>query len=198
MKPNLSNKDSLRIIEEMILTARGDLATDGGKYFLLWGYLILISSLIHFTLLITELKNSFDIGLVWGIAMCIGILVSFIWGYKDSKKQLVKTYMSEVNKKIWVGFTLFLFVLIFFSLENSIKYIYPSISLVYLFALYISSTLYQIKWMYISVLIGLICVICYKFVPLTYYPLVMAVLMLSGNIIPGYIIQYRAKKSTDA
>ncbi len=195
MKKNLTHEESLTIIQEMIGTARGNLYLGGGKFFLLWGYLITLASLFHFCILMfTPDKTSF-IGYFWIATTIIGFIISFYMGYKDRKKALVKTIASTLNTKIWMGFGVCVVLILFSPIIQNNWLVYPAISTVYIYALYLSVAIYRFKEMRSLVLICLICLLLYSYLPFLYYPLVMAAIMFFGNIMPGHIIRSKTKKN---
>lgn len=195
MKQNLLHEESLNIIQEMIVQARGNLSKGEGKHFLLWGYIIAFSSLAHFCIASFLPQFATHIGYIWLTTTVLGFITSFIWGYRDRQKELVRTFMSDINGKVWIGFAIGVFLIYFFPIFKNLWYIYPSISVLYIYALFLSASIYKFKWMLLSVAIGFVCVILYKFVPYIYYPLLMAIIMLVGNIIPGHIISHKAKRN---
>src|SRR6218665_3566675 len=92
--------ESLEIINGMINTAKNKLADDG---FLLifWGWLIFSASLIQYIAILI----SFPYGeWVWKIFIPTGIAVSIIYGFKQQKKNKVRTYMDSYLGYSWTAF----------------------------------------------------------------------------------------------
>lgn len=192
MESKFSHEDSLKVINDMISTAKGNLHDGAGNSFLLWGYITFFAALAHFALInFTDLEQG-KTGIVWLFAMAIGGIISFVMSRRDAKKVIVFTYTDFVVSRVWLGFIVCILLILFFARIGWGTY--PAITFLYMFALYVSAVAYRIKWMYIQVALCLVCVILYKFVPLTYYPLIMALAMLVGNIAPGHLLNSKAKK----
>lgn len=195
MEKQFNQEDSMLLIRQMIEQAKGKIEKGDGKYFVLWGYIITIACIAHY--LSYKLGGLDKLSLsafIWGIPTSIGIIVSVIFAWKDSKKQTVKTYVSTMTNHIWIGFACSCLLI---SLLLSGKYgvfIYPAISLVYVYAVFLSASALHLRGMYVSAAICLVCVILYRFIPFSEYPLIMAAMLLCGNLIPGYMINYLAKR----
>ena len=194
MKQNFNEQDSLRIISDMISTARGNIQRGAGKYFIMWGYLVFLASLLHFLLDKYAEPRASGYGIIWLGIMVIGIITSIIMRCKESGRTKVITYTDSIVSRIWVGFIVSLITIMVLLNGKMGWYIYPAITFTYTFALYISAVVYKFKWMYISVLISFVCVIAYKYISFDYYPLLMGLVILVGNIIPGHYLNYKAKQ----
>ena len=198
-KNSINNKNEhekeLSLIFSMINTAKGNLNKGSGTLFILWGYLVCATSLIHFLLLMfAPLEYKGQTGMIWLPMMLIGFIVTMIIVKKKSNQVITKTYIDTIVQKIWIGFMVAL-ILIMILLNGKLGwYIYPSISFIYTFALYVSSVAYRIQSMLVAVVVCLICTITYKFVDYHFYPLLMAMVMICGNILPGYYLNYKAKQ----
>lgn len=194
MEQNFNEQDSLRIINSMISTARGNIQKGAGKYFILWGYLVFLASLSLFLLDKFAEPRVGGYSIIWLGVMVIGIIASFTMGYKDSKKTKVITYTDSIVRRIWLGFIIGLIAIMVLLSGKMGWYIYPAITFTYTFALYITAVAYKFKWMFVSVLVCFICVILYKYIGFDYYPLLMALAIVVGNIAPGHYLNYKAKQ----
>lgn len=194
MEQNFNEQDSLRIINSMISTARGNIQKGAGKYFILWGYLVFLASLSLFLLDKFAEPRAGGYSIIWLAVMAIGIITSFIMGYKDSKTSKVITYTDSIVSRIWLGFIICLITIMVLLSGKMGWYIYPAITFTYTFALYITAVAYKFKWMFFSVLVCFVCVILYKYVGFDYYPLLMALVIVVGNIAPGHYLNYKAKQ----
>lgn len=43
----------------------------------------------------------------------------------------------------------------------------------------------------------MVCLLLYRVLPFNYYPLLMAMVMLAGDIVPGYYLNYKAKRENN-
>lgn len=195
MEKNFNQEDGMMVIRQMIDQAKGKLEKGDGKYFILWGYLVTIGCLLHYVSYKFYDFNPGYSAYIWGIPTGIGVIVSFYFGWKDSKRETVKTYISSMINRIWIGFACMAFLCSFLLMGKYGVFIYPAISLVYAYATYLSASAYRMKWMYISAAICFVCVVLYRFVPYAEYPILMAAMLICGNLIPGHIINYKARKN---
>lgn len=197
METNTFNEqESLKLINQMIGTARGNLEKGAGKYFILWGYVILIPSIFAFLVYLFKLSSLGPItNNIWFVAYIVGAVATVAFIIRDKKKTIVKTYVEPIIGGVWMGFgvgVFFLIVILMYTKQG--VYTYPSIVFLYTYALFISSRIYKLKWMNVSVVICFLSAISFLFLPFTYYPLVMAITMLCGNIIPGHLLNKLANK----
>lgn len=190
-----NEQDSLRIISNMISEARGNLQRGAGKYLILWGYIVFLASVLHFAAIMKDLQYGADMSnWIWLIATVIGAIITIVLIVKDRKQKLVSTYTDTITSSVWCAFGISAFTLAFLLSGKAGVYIYPAILFIYTFSLFISAKAYKFRWMYLPVVICITCVLSYKFIPFTYYPLPMAIAMLCGNIIPGHMLNKIAEK----
>lgn len=194
MEKQFNEQDGMVVIRQMIEQAKWKLEKGDGKYFVLWGYLVALTCIAHYvSYTFISPGNYVYSGYIWAVPMLIGAIISFYFGWKDSKKETVKTYIGTMVGRIWIGFAC-MSALISFMFAGHFM-IYTGISLVYAYAVYLSASAYRMKWMYISAAICAVCTILYRFIPHTEYPLLMAAMLICGNLIPGHVINYKARKN---
>lgn len=195
MEKEFNEQDSLRVISEMINTARGNLQKGAGKYFILWGYVIFVTTLLHLVFANSQADCNKEADKIWGVAYAIGFIMNFIFALKDRKNVLTLTYTDRIVNSIWIGFG-FAASSLGFMFGAKLKFdVYPMILVLYTAALFVSARAYRFQWMYIPVAICIFCVLSYKFIPTSYFPLPMGIALLSGNIVPGHILNYKAKRN---
>ena len=79
-------------------------------YFLLWGWVAILGNIGHFYLMeYTDYSYPFAI---WLISIPAWI-ISFIYGYHQSKKAKVKAYSDELIKWVWISFSFCLVIIVF-------------------------------------------------------------------------------------
>lgn len=188
----METNEAIALIENMIKSAKSDIK-DNGFYYMLWGYLVLISALIDFTMLMYEQENH---ALVWAIAMPLGAITSIIRGIQDKKKQVMQTYIDEMFKHLMVAFTISLVVVCFIMpmTQNNWRSFFPTLMVVYAFALFVSGGIIRFKPLqYGAITVWIMGSIAY-FMPYQYQLLLMAVAVLSGFVIPGHLLNIKFKK----
>ena len=183
----LSGEESLRIISEMIHTAKAAIK-DNGFFYLLWGWLVFVASLSQYVLL-TVLHSPYQ-DLPWAILMPFGAIVSVIYGRKQGKSRKVKTYVDHFMGFALVAFLVSLFTVLFFmGLKQSPELAYPLIMMVYGAWLFISGGALKFRPLLIGGGINWALSICSMFVPFQQQLLILALAVLLGYIIPGHMLK---------
>lgn len=195
MEKQFTKQESLSLINEMISTAKGEFSKGMGKQFLLWGYLITLASIANF--IMTKYKVSGGVyGYTWLGVMIIGVAASLIIGYYYSKEERVKSYTTRIVGAVWIGFIISIIAIMILLSGKNGWYIYPAITFLYTFSIYITAVALKFRWMYISIALCAVATIAYRFVPFEYYPLIMAFAMICGNIAPGHMISNINKRQS--
>lgn len=185
-KHQLSSEESMEIITRMIKTAQGNVKS-ASFYFLLWGWITIIASAGQFYLaLYTDYHAPY---IVWLLAVP-GWIITFIYAYKQSQKERVKTYSDSLIMWTWIGFMISILIIIFAGRQVN----YQITPLVMLFAglcTFITGLVIRFKpliaggcsfWLLTPVAL---------YLPVTYSPIVMAAGILLGYLIPAYMLKYQ-------
>jgi len=132
---NLSEQESLQIIQQMINTAKQEQKDDGVGW-IIWGWLLFFASI--FTWLNIEYHWFKDIALFWN---SFGIGVVLYWIYRiiiystGRSREKVKTYTGDLFAKLNSGFFIFL-LLIIFSMNIPVRGVPPAKGFMLLTGLY--------------------------------------------------------------
>ncbi|HYW34711.1 MAG TPA: hypothetical protein VE868_04820 [Balneolaceae bacterium] len=175
----------LDIIHEMIARAKGKISKDSSFYFLLWGWVVLISSIVHFLLL--QYTTIHHPEWAWSIIL-VGIFGSFVKGYKERKSHKANTYLNRLYGIIWITFMVSYLILLVFSARINF-YIAPLVLLMAASATYLSGALIKfnpLKWG--AVFIWVMGIVAFL-VALPYQLLATAAAVLIGYLIPGYMLK---------
>jgi hypothetical protein len=188
---NLNPEQSLHVISTMINTAKNKLADDG-FLFIFWGWLVMLSALFHYI--------TFKLGISWGywvwvIAMPLGGIVSMIYGVKQKKKSVVKTYIDTYLSYAWIAFGIALIVTLAFMPFHGIKHSYFFLMLLYGIATMVSGGLLNFKPLVVGSLFSFACAAASVFLSETDQLLCISVALLCSYIIPGHLL--RAKYKTE-
>lgn len=183
-KDTLNTKESIDIITRMINQAKGNVA-QSRFYILFWGWLVLIMSLGHFFLAVfTNYPYPFA---VWSLSI-IGVIVSFIYGYRESRQRKVTTFADTVYKQVWFSFIAIYFVLVAFMPRYNF-YITPMVLLFASMATYLSGVILKFKpyrwgglWIFLMAIVAFL-------LPGDWHPLASAFAVLFGYLVPGYMIK---------
>lgn len=107
---NLSEKDSLHIIHEMIQKVKNEYH-ESGTSAILWGTVVGFSGLLTFLQLEFNFTLGFDIWLLVLFAIIPQIYIS----YKEAKIKRVKTYYDAALDYVWMTFGITIFGIIFYA-----------------------------------------------------------------------------------
>ncbi|MBA3705246.1 MAG: hypothetical protein H0W84_04925 [Bacteroidetes bacterium] len=187
----INEQDSLRIIHEMIASAKSGIK-DNGFFYLLWGWLVLIASLTNYFL---QFVIVFDKPwLSWAILMPLGGIISMIAGAKMKKKQKVRTHLDDFIKFLLIAFLVCLFVTLFFAQKFQLTF-YPVVMMLYGIWLFVSGGALGFRPLIIGGIINWIFAVAALFVAFEYQLLMISAAVLLGYIIPGHILNYQFKKN---
>jgi hypothetical protein len=181
--PPLSTEESLRLIADMIQQAKGNVQGNS-FHFLLWGWIIVLANLGHYAILkFTDYPYPF---LVWLIALP-AYLLTYLRGVRG-KKLDVRTHLDKIHTYLWMGFGISIPVIIFFGRQINFN-INPLIILMAALPTFLSGVILNFKpLVWGGVFFWISSIVCFL-VPNEYqYPL-MAVAIVGGYLVPGYLLK---------
>jgi hypothetical protein len=198
MEKQFDHKESLQLISQMINTARHNLRKGSGNIILVWGYLVMFTSLTVFILL-NILKIPYQAHYAWFI-LIIGAIYTFVKGMKD-KSETTRTYIDSIIGYVWLSFGITIsllvgnFLVIDFSIFHQWLLLIPLILLLYGLALFITG----ITTRFSPLIVGAIfcwagATFCF-YIPANYHMLVIAGAALIGFIIPGHLLNQKAENN---
>ena len=178
-----TEKESLHLIMSMIQTAKADISDDS-FYYLLWGWLVLIASLTHYTLL----QFQADLAPVAWMLMPLGGIITAVYGYRQNKKENRKTFVDEFMKYVLISFLVSLVMVLFFMSKLGLN-TYPMILVIYGIWLFISGGALKFRPLMAGGIFNWVMAIAAFFVTLDMQLLCIAAAVLMGYIIPGYLLK---------
>lgn len=191
-KEIFSPQDSLLVIQNMIDKAKNSVA-DKSFYFLLWGWLVFTGCILQFTLKVVVQTDLHPVA--WNI-MYIGFIVSFWHGRRQRKRTIVKTYVDETLRNIWIvlGISQILVVFIFMR-RGGWENCYTIFILLYSIGCFLTG-----RTLKFSPLVwgGVICwglAILSTFTTYDANILICATAILVSYIIPGYLLRNQHRKT---
>lgn len=189
---NFSPEESLQVIQTMIDKTRQQI-TDNSKFFLLWGWLTVVTISGQFFLKVVMRSQKFYY--VW-LIMFAGIAVSLYWGKRDGRKKKVKTYISESMGHLWLGMAICFFVMSMLFTRLGWYYCYPFFILLYGLGTFISGRLLSFPPFVIGgILAWVLSIISVQF-DFDYQMLFAVAALLVSYIIPAYAFRIKYKKQT--
>lgn len=178
-------KESLRIISEMIETAKAEVRDDGFLS-LLWGWLTFAASLIHYAMLSLSPKESYW---PWLILMPSGAVITIVYLIRESKRSRVKTKIGDFLGAVWTAFSVALLLVLVFMSKLGPNNTYPIIIILYGIGTFLSGKLLSFKPLVIG---GVLCWVIAGvslFAEPSYRILLLALSLLISYIIPGHILK---------
>ncbi|RLD65244.1 MAG: hypothetical protein DRI95_09140 [Bacteroidetes bacterium] len=193
MEKNFSEQDSLKLISEMLENTKARF-NENGFFYLLWGWLVLIASLLHFTLLYTDFQHPY-IG--WPVIMMGGGIVSGIAGYRKGKDAKVSTFIDRSMIFLWIGFVISLLILFAIVIIGHIKWHLLSILIIALYGLptFVSGGILKFKPLIYGALACWVLAIISLFVQEEYVILLSAISVIFAYLIPGYMLKSKFNKN---
>ncbi len=185
---SLNKHQSFEIINEMINSSRQKM-NENGFFFLLWGWTVLVASLLHYGLYKLGIEEHY---LPWPVLTTAASVVHIVYGIRLDKSATTKTYLDEFLKIMWmsiwgaiaIGFPLAVYMANFNTA-------YMLIILLYSLGSLITGILLKFKPLILGAVISSICCINLAFVDFPEVLLLLAVSILFTYIIPGHILKRR-------
>jgi len=180
----MTGEESLRIITEMINKTKVNIR-QGSFHLLFWGWLILICSLSEYLLYkFTDFSNSWY---VWFFVIP-GVFVSMIYGFVTGRKAKMHTYADMLYLWTWMGF-LFAAIILFIILSKDMESVAPYILTLAAMPTFISGFIIKFRPLIIGGVTFWIFALIAHFAGPSVAPLAVPVAMLTGYLIPGYMLK---------
>lgn len=180
----MENKESIALINEMILKAKKSFSKVS-FYFLMWGWILAFASITEFVLMQIEYSKPW---LPWCLFPVIGGVWSGVRGAREGKKQQHSTFTDKLMAGIWSTFFITLVVLIV-SCVISGQNPGPTITVITAIPTIITGFLIDFKPLKIGGVIFWVFGMLAFLVPSVYIPIVFAVAMFGGYIVPGMLLK---------
>jgi hypothetical protein len=190
---NFSEKDSLKLINEMINKAKKS-HIEKGIASMLWGSIIVICSLVTWY----GAHNKIQLGDIWLLTL-VALVIQVILGFKEGNKRKHISYEQVTMKYVWMAFGISVFFASFYSGKNPSNGETSSIfMMLYAIPTFITGGVTKFKPMIYG---GILCWV-FSFISLyTSFEidnLLMAACGLFAWLIPGIILWSRYKKNLAA
>ena len=188
---NFNEKQSLHVIEDMIHAAKKEQSSASAYYFVLWGIIVILYSLLTYYALITHASWQPTVYTIFAI----GGILSFIHSKRQDKTETTKGLFDNLYSYIWIAVATCIGLIWVFAAVMGINNIIPVTLLFYSQASFITGCATR-YWP--SIAGAVICFLCAIFAFSLKYPqqnLVMAFAVLCVHVIPGLMMKpyYRNK-----
>jgi len=191
MKEQFNEQQSLKLIQEMIENAKAQLEASS-FYYLLWGWLVLAGTLIHFALLYTHFAYPY---LAWPAIMIAGLLGTAITVRKSKSQAKTRTFVATSMGFLWSGFSIMLFFILFSAIMGKINWTMANIFIIalYGFCIFASGGIINFKPLIIGGIASWIIAIGSLFIAPQYTFLSIALSIVVSYLIPGYMLRNKEK-----
>ncbi|WP_026968373.1 hypothetical protein [Algoriphagus terrigena] len=189
MEKELSSKESLALITEMITRAKRETAGDGGFQLLLWGWVIAVCNFGHFTLEKIGYAHPYY---VW-ILVVPASIISFWKGFQIAKKARVRSHISEVINQVWI--MVFAGIIITLAFMPIIGYNQnPVILILAGIGIWTTGSLIRVNFVRGGGVLLLVAAVIGFMLPVSAQYLLSGVAMVLGYLLPGYYLKENCRE----
>lgn len=180
---NLTAQESLDIITTMIREAKGNVQRNN-FYFLLWGWVVMLANLGMFTLIQMGYPHPY---VVWAITIPAWIL-TLIMGFRQGRKSSSPSHFDKISGTLWLSFGVVVFTVVGFGFKLNYQ-INPLIITLCAIPTFVSGVILKFKPLMVGGVLFWLFGIAGFLVAREYQPLVGAVAITCGYLIPGYMLR---------
>ena len=184
MEKELSSKESLALITEMISQAKKEAAGDGSFHLLLWGWVIAVCDLAHYGLAKAGFESPY---LVW-LLVIPATLISVYFSRKFARQARVKSHLDSVLGELWLVIYLVIITLVVFMSVLDFNH-NPVILLVSAIGVFITGSLIKANALKFGAGMLAIGALFGFMLPVDEQYLVSGIAMILGYLVPGYYLK---------
>jgi len=186
----MTGEESLKIITDMINKTKVNIR-QGSFHLLFWGWLILICSLSEYLLYkFTDFTHPWY---VWFFVIP-GVFVSMIYGFVTGRKAKMHTYADNLYLWTWMGF-LASSIVLFMIVSEDMRNVPPFILMLAAMPTFISGFIIRFRPLIIGGITFWIFALAAHFAG-AFAPLAVPFAMLTGYLIPGYMLKRKVDHET--
>lgn len=191
---SLTAKESFRLITQIIEKKKIEL-NENGFIYLFWGWLIILASGAHLAL---ALNGYFDyLGWMWGIVTGLGWAYSLFY-FAQIRKKSASTQsplLGNILLGLWIYIGVSYLILFVFLNEYITEYIYLIMLLLYGLGTLVSGLVLQFRPLIYAGIACQLLAFSTFLIPFQYQISLLIVSQIIGNLIPGYLLRFKYKKS---
>lgn len=185
-----SPQDSLSLIESMINKARNRFSENGHLY-LLWGWVILICSIVSFVSL--SWFNDYRLFPVWALTWA-AVIYQFIYIFRKKKKETVRTYTDEINGAVWTVFIIMGGLLALILAKTNNQNLFNTVLLIlYGMPTFLSGFILKFNALKIGAVVCWVLAYVSAQIPYEFSFLLIGMAVITAWIVPGYLLRSRYK-----
>jgi len=194
---NFSGQESLHLIQQMIRVAKED-HQENGDGWLIWGWLLFAASIS--SMLLYWFGDHNYIGWIWLGVLAIGLLYTlakYLPGNSRRKRSdAVKTYIQELLGRFTTGFFISLFVMIAANYMINSSFAFGYFYVLYAFWMFIHGSAIRFRPLLIGAVVNWAAAIAIFIInDFGYDMLVSSIAILTGYLIPGYMLRTKYRKA---
>jgi hypothetical protein len=191
VEKQMTGEESLKIITDMINKTKTNIR-QSSFHLLFWGWLIFFCSLSEY--LLFKFTGFASPWYVWYLVIP-GSIVSLVYGFVNGRRETAWTYATMLYVWTWIGFMAAAVVL--FIIEwKSMQSIAPLILTLAAMPTLFSGCILKFRPLIIGAVSFLILALVAHFGGPEIAPLAMPAAMLTGYLIPGYMLKRRNSHDT--
>ena len=184
MEKELSSKESLALITEMISRAKKEAVGGGGFHLLLWGWVIAVCDFAHYGLVKADFGAPY---IVW-LLVVPATVVSAIKSRQLRKESRVKSHVDTVLNELWMVVYLVIIGMVVFMSVVDFNH-NPVILMISGIGVYVTGALLKEKTLKFGALMLGIGAIIGFLIPVDEQYLVAGIAMVLGYLVPGYYLK---------
>lgn len=184
-KEALDERESIRIIADMINTAKAEVR-DNGFLYLLWGWLTFMASAAHYAMLFFYPSKSYW---PWLTLMPLGGVVTLVYLIRESKRRRIKTKIGDFLSSVWLAFSVSLVLILTFMSTLGAENTYPVIIVLYGIGTFLSGKLLSFKPLVVGGFLCWFIAFISFFSDPSHRVLLLALSLLVSYIIPGHMLK---------
>ncbi len=195
MNTEMTQQESLANIQEMIVNAKSRFQ-EKGELFILWGWLTVITSIIHFILIKFNIVNPSYAWLVWILMAIIGNFFQYRFLKKKESKQQSKTILDTALSSLWIGVMIVFLFTTFYAFSGQINWNIAYGFYLAMFGLgsFVTGGMIKFKPLIIGGLLSVVLGGFSAFINVEYILPLMALGIIVSYLIPGYMLKQAHSK----
>ena len=184
-----SKEEQIEIISKVINSTKENLKPLSIN-FIFWGILIVIMSLIHYSIPQFIQYTEYSSVLFWTILPMLGMIFTIVYNIKNRKVFGYETYLNRVIKIIWGIFNLSWLVIIVMSLLNGINNPVPEILFLLSTTLITTGIIIKFKPIVIGGILLMLFTVYINFNPNINFLIVNIIGVSLGMLVPGISLYF--------
>jgi len=187
-------EESLQLISQIITRTRRNIKVSG-FFFILWGWVIVFSSLACFFIIkylcYVHLYKYVNLGawMSWIIPVIIGFVISMVHAKKMERFEKVKSQIGSIIKVLWYSNAVAICIACFIAYKLN-SYPAPIILIIIGVSTFVSGFIIKFKPLMLGGIIFWLVSILSVLIKDDYQLIIVAVSIILGYLVPGYLLKY--------